>query len=37
MKPAKSKEVYCKEYREFLIFKESMFEYFYNYKKSMQS
>lgn len=35
--PAKSKEVYCKEYREFLMFKESMFGYFYNCKKSMLS
>lgn len=31
--PAKSKEVYCKEYREFLMFKESMFGYFYNCEK----
>lgn len=36
-KPKKNKEVYCKEYREFLMFKESMFGYFYNCKKSMQS
>lgn len=31
--PAKSKEVYCKEYRNFLMFKESMFGYFYNCEK----
>lgn len=31
--PAKNKEVYCKEYREFLMFKESMFGYFYNCEK----
>lgn len=31
--PAKSKEVYCKEYREFLMFKESMFGFFYNCEK----
>lgn len=32
-KPKKNKEVYCKEYREFLMFKESMFGYFYNCEK----
>ena len=31
--PEKNKEVYCKEYREFLMFKESMFGYFYNCEK----
>lgn len=31
--PAKSKEVYCKEYQEFLMFKESMFGYFNNCEK----
>lgn len=31
--PTKCKEVYCKEYREFLMFKESMFGYFYNCEK----
>lgn len=31
--PAKSKDVYCKEYRDFLMFKESMFGYFYNCEK----
>lgn len=35
--PKKNKEIYCKEYREFLMFKESMFGYFSNCKKSMQS
>lgn len=32
--PAKSKEVYCKAYQEFLMFKESMFGYFYNCEKN---
>lgn len=36
-KPKKNKEVYCKEYREFLMFKESMFGYFSNCKKLIQS
>ena len=31
--PVKNKEIYCKEYREFLMFKESMFGYFYNCEK----